>query len=145
MICNSTPLLYLCLNNAPVLPPSVQNTAVCYLYWSGIIITCYFNGQSQGLSLESNSLPALTEILMKCGRQIGWQAVSSRQATVLLHTGAAGWKERDRSCLPVQTFEYQHNSLHNWLFLSWYNIVKFIINGEVCVPNYSRVFDSFVV
>lgn len=139
------PLLYLYSNNAPVLPPSVQNTAVCYLYWSGIIITCYFNGQSQGLSLESNSLSALTEILMQCGRQIGWQAVSSRRVTVLLHTGAAGCKERDRSCLPVQTFEYQHNSLPNWLLLSWYNIVIIIINGEVCIPNYSRVYDFVVV
>jgi len=76
---------------------------------------------------------------MKCGRQIGWQGVSSRRATVVLHTEAAAWKERDRNCLPVQTFEYQHNSLPNRLFLSWYNIVIIIINGEVCIPNYSRV------
>jgi hypothetical protein len=145
MICDSTPLLYLYLNNALFLPPSVQYIAVCYLYWSGVVIICYCNGHSQGLSLESNILPALAEILMKCRRQIGWQAGSSRQATVLLHTGAAGWKERDRSCLPVQTFEYHHSSLPNWLFLWWYNIVIIVINGEVCIPNYSRVYDSFVI
>jgi hypothetical protein len=143
MMCDSTPLLYLYLNNVPFLPPSVQNMAVCYLYWSTIVITCYCNGHSQGLSLEFNSLPALAEILMKCRRQIGWQAESRKRANVLLHTGAAGWKLRDRSCLPVQTFEYQH--LPNWLFLWWYNIVIIIISGEVCIPNYSRLYDSFVI
>jgi len=145
MICDSTPPLYLYFNNVPFLPPSIQNIAVCYLYRSGIVITCYCNGHSQGLSLESNNLPALTEILMKCRRQIGWQAGSNRQATVLLHTGAADWKERDRSCLPVQTFEYHHNSIPNWLFLWWYIIIINVTNGEVCSPNYSRVYDSFVI
>jgi hypothetical protein len=50
-----------------------------HLYRSAIVITCYYNGHRQPdpLSLEPNNLPALTEILMACGREIWAERGSS--------------------------------------------------------------------